>query len=145
MASTREDPVAALTDRLSARARIQAAFLAQLDRLIPTDPTLPLRGGLFIEWELQADQLANTLASSFVEERAALAEDAEQSKGGRCPHCGSDRVYLIPGLHKTEVLTPHGVIVLSKQRCRCRSCDRAFSPSSAGLGPERGEGIESGR
>lgn len=136
--------MAALTDRQSARERIRAAFQEQLDRLIPADPTQPLRGGLFIEWELQADELANTLASTFVEERAALSDEAQQNKGGRCPHCGSDRVYLIPGLHKTEVLTPHGVIVLNKQRCRCRSCGRAFSPSGAGLGPERGQGAQPG-
>jgi hypothetical protein len=134
--------VASLTDRHSARERILAAFSAQLDRLIPPDQTVPLRGGLFIDWEVQADELARTVGATFVEERAALDESASVSVPGRCPRCGSDRVYLIPGTIRRELLTPHGPVVLQRQRCRCRSCDRTFSPSAARVGTASDRGAE---
>ena len=126
--------MASLTDRQKARERLRAAFEAQLDKLIPPDDSLPLRGGKFIEWEDQADELEQTLCTTFLEERAALEYSAQADCGGRCPHCSSTRVYLIKQAQQVEVLTPHGPVVLHKQRCRCRSCDRSFSPSRAGLG-----------
>lgn len=126
--------MASLTDRQKARERLRAAFEAQLDRLIPADESLPLRGGKFIEWEDQADEFEQTLCTTFLEERAALESCAQADCGGRCPYCSSTRVYLIKQAQKVEVLTVHGPVVLYKQRCRCRSCDRSFSPSRAGLG-----------
>ncbi len=126
--------MASLTDRQKARERLQAAFSAQLDKLIPADEALPLHGGKFIEWEDQADELEQTLCTTFLEERAALEYSAQADCGGRCPHCSCTRVYLIKQAQKVEVQTPHGPVVLYKQRCRCRSCDRSFSPSRAGLG-----------
>ena len=126
--------MASLTDRQKARERLKAAFEAQLDKLIPADEALPLHGGKFIEWEDQADELEQTLCTTFLEERSALEYSAQADCGGRCPHCSSTRVYLIKQAQKVEVLTAHGVVVLYKQRCRCRSCDRSFSPSRAGLG-----------
>jgi hypothetical protein len=125
--------MASLTDRQQARGRLRAAFEAQLDKLIPADESLPLKGGRFVEWEDQADELERTLCTTFLEERAALECSAQADCGGRCPHCGSERVYLIKQAKKVEVLTPHGPVVLQQQRCRCRSCDRSFSPSRAGL------------
>lgn len=126
--------MASLTDRQRARERLRAAFEAQLNKLIPADESLPLRGGKFIEWEDQADELEQTLCTTFLEERAALESSAQVHCGGRCPYCSSTRVYLIRPARKVEVLSVHGPVVLYKQRCRCRSCDRSFSPSRAGLG-----------
>ena len=127
--------MASLTDRHKARERLLAAFQAELDKLIPADESLPLKGGRFVEWEDQADELERTLCTTFLEERSALECSAQADCGGRCPHCSSTRVYLVKQAQKVEVLTPHGPAVLYKQRCRCRSCDRSFSPSRAGLGP----------
>lgn len=126
--------MASLTDRQKARERLTAAFQAELDKLIPSDESLPLHGGKFIEWEDQADELEQTLCTTFLEERSALECSAQADCGGRCPHCSSTRVYLIKQAQKVQVQTAHGAVVLYKQRCRCRSCDRSFSPSGAGLG-----------
>ncbi len=132
--------MAALTDRQKAREKLSHVFQQMLDELIPADASVPLAGGKFIDWEDQGDELARTLVPMFLEERAALDAAASADCGGRCPHCLSDRVYLIKSAGQTEVRTPHGPVVLKKQRCRCRSCDRSFSPSRAGLGPAGGGG-----
>jgi hypothetical protein len=103
---------------------------------------VPLVGGKFIDWENQADLIERELCTAFLEERAALEAAAEVVDGGLCPHCGSDRVYLMKEVSKVEVRSPHGPVVLNKQRCRCRSCDRTFSPSGAGLGVAGGGGTD---
>jgi hypothetical protein len=126
----------ARTTRKAARERILRAVLAELDRVIPEDESLPLRGRTFREWEDQADRFDRTVTAILLEERAALDASAQVKDGGRCPHCGSQRVYLEKNRpRKTEVQTPHGKVVLERQSCRCRSCDRTFSPSGPGLGP----------
>ena len=121
--------MAALTDRRAARERLMRLAERMVDRLIPADESVPLRGGTFREWEEQADELERTLCPAFLEERAALEGHARAGDGGRCPHCGSDRVYLVRGRRKVELRTPHGPAVTEQQSCRCRSCDRTFSPS----------------
>jgi hypothetical protein len=121
------------TNREQARQRLDAIYQSLRDKLIPADESVPLEGGKFIDWEDQADELEKQLCAAFLEERAALAAAAQVDCGGRCPHCGSDRVYLIRQASKVEVLSPHGPVVLYKQRCRCRACNRSFSPSGAGL------------
>ena len=126
--------MAALTDRQKARERLSQVFQSLLDRMIPADEAVPLRGGKFLDWENQGDEVDRTLVPVFLEERAALEASAHADCGGRCPHCASDRVYLVKEAVKVEVLTPHGPVVLNKQRCRCRQCGRSFSPSRAGLG-----------
>jgi hypothetical protein len=126
--------MAALTDRQKARERLSQVFQSILDKMIPADAAVPLAGSKFVEWEDLGDEVDRTLVPVFLEERAALEASACADCGGRCPHCHSDRVYLIKQVGKVEVLTPHGVVVLNKQRCRCRSCNRTFSPSRAGLG-----------
>ena len=128
-----------LTDRQRARERLNHVFQAILDKMVPADESVPLPGGRqFVEWEDLADEVDRTLVPVFLEERAALDAAAQADCGGRCPHCHSDRVYLIKAARQTEVQTPHGVVVLTKQSCRCRQCGRSFSPSSAGLGSARG-------
>lgn len=140
--------MSALTDRQQARERLSQVFHSILDKMIPADEAVPLAGSKFIEWEDQGEELARTMVPLFLEERAALEASAHADNGGRCPHCGSTRVYLMkqePGAAQVEVRTPHGPVVLEKQRCRCRSCDRSFSPSRAGLGiADRGKPVPQG-
>ena len=137
--------MAALTDRQKARERLGQVFQSILDKMIPADEAVPLAGSKFVEWEDLGDEVDRTLVPVFLEERAALEPGARADCGGQCPHCHSDRVYLIKQVGKVEVLTPHGPVVLNKQRCRCRSCDRSFSPSRAGLGHAgRGESLAQG-
>jgi hypothetical protein len=131
--------MAVLTDRKTARARMLAVFQAAWDRVIPADESVPLRGGTFREWERQADELDRAVTPMLLEELAALEDQAQVEHAGRCPHCGSDRVYLErQRVRSVERQTPHGVVVLREQTCRCRSCDRTFSPSGPGLGPTAG-------
>lgn len=123
--------MAALTDRRAARERLMKLAEQMVDRLIPADETVGLKGGTFRDWEDQADEIERTLCPAFLEERSALEPNAQLSGGGRCPHCGSERVYLIRGRRKVEMRTTHGPAVVEQQSCRCRSCDRTFSPSGS--------------
>ena len=105
--------------------------------MIPPDAAAPLAGGpLFVDWEDQGEAMARALVPMFLEERAAVDAAARAAAGGgvRCPGCGSDRVYLAPGAVRVEVVTPQGPVVVDERRCRCRSCDRSFSPSAVGVG-----------
>jgi hypothetical protein len=133
-----EEFMSALTDRQKARERLSQVFQSILDKMVPANESVPLPGKKFVEWEDLADEVDRTLVPTFLEERAALEASAQADCGGRCLHCSSDRVYLIKqddGAGQVEVITPHGPVVLHKQRCRCRQCGRSFSPSGAGRGP----------
>ena len=121
----------ARSTRQNARARILAAFSAQLDRIIPEDEEVPLRGATFLDFEDQVEELARATLPIALEERAALEVNAEVETAGRCPHCGSERVYLEKQVTHPEVVSPHGPVVLHKQHARCRSCDGSFSPSGS--------------
>ncbi|HVT88162.1 MAG TPA: hypothetical protein VHD56_04870 [Tepidisphaeraceae bacterium] len=107
---------------------MDAIYFALREKLIPADESVSLQGGKFIDWENQADLIEKELCTAFLEERVALEAGAQVESGGRCPHCGSDRVYLMKEESKMEVRSPHGAVVMYKQRCRCRACDRTFSP-----------------
>lgn len=121
--------MSARTTRQEARARILAAFAAQLDRVIPADETIPLKGATFADFEDQVETLAQAALPVALEERSALADSAEVARAGRCPHCGSDGVYLEKDQTQPEVQSRHGPVVLRKQHARCRACDGSFSPS----------------
>jgi len=121
----------ARSTRQEARARILTAFEAQLDRMIPADEDLPLKGATFADFEDQVEDLARSALPVVLEERAALEANAEVMAPGRCPHCGSDRVYLEKRVTQPEVLSLHGPVVLHKQHARCRACDGSFSPSGS--------------
>lgn len=123
--------MAARTTRREARARIRAAFEAQLDRMIPADEEVPLKGATFADFEDQVEELARSALPVVLEERAALESNAEVVTAGHCPHCGSDRVYLEKQVTQAEVLSAHGQVVLPKQHARCRACDGSFSPSGS--------------
>jgi hypothetical protein len=126
--------MAALTTRKAARERLMKVFVAELERLLPADDAGPEAWQTFREWEEQADKFDRTVTAVLIEELAALQVSAQVQDGGRCPHCGSDRVYLEPRAAKqTELQTNHGVVVVGRQRCRCRACHRSFSPSGPRL------------
>lgn len=124
----------ALTSRAEARERLTKLFFASLDRIIPADEATALKGSTFLDFEDQADQLRQSLLPAVLEERVALEPTAQVDSGGHCPYCGSDAVWLEKTPIRKEVISPHGPVLLSRQRARCRCCDRSFSPSRAGLG-----------
>jgi predicted Zn-ribbon and HTH transcriptional regulator len=121
----------ARTTRQEARARILAAMTAQLDRMIPTDEEIPLKGATFADFEDQVEAVARGVLPVVLEERAALESNAEVEVAGRCPHCGSHRVYLKQAASQSEVLSLHGPVVLYRQHARCRACGESFSPSGS--------------
>ena len=127
--------MAALTDRQAARARLQKVMEGLLDRFIPADERQPMKGQTFREFEDQADEFDRQITGAFLEELASLSPAAEVEQAGLCPHCGSQRVYLVKnGGRKTELQSKHGIVVIPPQQCRCRSCDRTFSPSGPRVG-----------
>jgi DNA-directed RNA polymerase subunit RPC12/RpoP len=126
--------MSALKDRQQARQRLEAVFEGLLDRYVPADESIALRGRTFREWEDQADEFDQEMTGALLEELATLDESACADQAGRCPHCGSMRLYRIEPADQVEIRSKHGPVVLPRQRCRCRSCDRVFSPSGARLG-----------
>jgi hypothetical protein len=119
----------ARTTRQQARQRAIAAFMASLDRIIPPDEAVPLRGGTFLDWERQVGDMRRAVLPTVLEERAALEDTARVESGGRCPGCGSDRVYLEKEETAGEVVSPDGPVVVQRQHCRCRACGGSFSPA----------------
>ena len=130
----------ARTTRKEARARLMQTMREALDRIIPEDESKPLKGSKFIDWENQATQFKQAVIPTLLEERAALEGNAQVPHGVRCPHCGSDSVYLEKQTTTVEVRGPDGPVVVVKQHCRCRACDGSFSPSEPGLGLAGGSG-----
>lgn len=119
----------ARTTRKDARAQLIKTFMASLERIIPDDPAKPLKGSTFREWEEQVAELRRALLPTVLEQRAALEDNACVDRGGHCPHCGSDSIYLEKQTTQPEVITPDGAAVIQKQHCRCRACGGSFSPS----------------
>jgi len=121
----------ARTTRQEARARILSAFAAQLDQVIPEDESVPLKGATFADFEDQVETLAQAALPVALEARAALESNAEVETAGRCPHCGSEGVYLKEAVTQPEMRSRYGPVVLRKQHARCRSCGGSFSPSGS--------------
>jgi len=119
----------ARTTRQQARQRAIEVFMKSLDRIIPADESVPLKGRLFRDWEDQAAELRRALIPTLIEERAALDDNAQVQRSGHCPLCGSESIYLEKQTTRPEVLTPDGPAVVEKQHCRCRTCGGSFSPS----------------
>src|ERR1043166_7982251 len=84
--STMEDVMAARTTREEARDRVLKAFMDSLDRIIPPDESVPLRGRTFLDWERQADELRKAVVPTVLQERAALDPGAvvTQADAGSC-------------------------------------------------------------
>ena len=121
----------ARTTRKEARERLLKTMLAAVDRIIPADESVPLRGSTFGDWEDQADAFKRAVIPTLLEERAALEPNARVERGGRCPHCSSGSVYLETQTTSPEVLSPDGPAVIERQHCRCRACGGSFSPPGA--------------
>jgi hypothetical protein len=121
----------ARSTRQEARTRILKAFSTELNRLIPENEEASLKGATFADFEDQVEALARATLPLVLEERAALESNARVESAGRCPFCGSDRVYLEKQVTQPEVISPHGPVVLFQQHARCRSCDGSFSPSGS--------------
>ena len=68
-----EADMPARTTRQEARARIMAAFAAQLERVLPADETIPLKGATFADFEDQVETLAQAALPVALEQRAAQA------------------------------------------------------------------------
>jgi len=117
--------------RQEARQRVIDSFLSSLDRMIPADESAPLKGRTFLDWEKQAELLKRAVIPTLLEERSALEDNAVVERGGHCPYCGSDRVYLEKQTTRVEVHSPEGPAVIERQHCRCRCCDGSFSPSGS--------------
>jgi len=121
----------ARTTRKAARARVLEVLKAQLDRIIPLEEDVSLKGATFADFEDQVEELARAVLPVVLEERSALEENAEVQTAGRCPFCGSAGTYLKKSAHQSEMLSPHGPVVLFKQYARCRACGGSFSPSGS--------------
>ena len=65
----------ARTTRQEARARILKSFMDSLDRIIPPEGSVPLRGKTFLDWEKQADEMRRR-CPTLLQERAALDDSA---------------------------------------------------------------------
>jgi DNA-directed RNA polymerase subunit RPC12/RpoP len=100
---------------LEARARVIAAFMGSPDRVIPADESVPLKGATFRDWEGQAAAVRRAVIPTLLEGRAAVEGNASAESGGRCPHCGSERVYLERQETSPEVLSPDGPVVFPRQ------------------------------
>lgn len=123
--------MSALTSREAARERVRKVFEGALERMMPADESAPLRGSRFIDFEDQVEALAREVLPVLLEERAALEGAAHSERPGVCPCCGSGRVYMRQEVVQQELASPHGPVVLRKQRARCRACGKTFSPSGS--------------
>src|SRR3972149_2523710 len=121
----------ARTTRQEARARILAAVSAQLDRMIPPEEGVALKGATLADFEDQVEALAREALPVILEERAALEPSARVPVAGRCPHCGSQRTYLEEQVTQPEIRSLHGLVVLPRQHARGRACGGSFSPSGS--------------
>jgi hypothetical protein len=125
----KEDHMPARTTRKDARERLLHTLLAAMDRVIPEDESVPLKGSTFGEWEDQADAFKRAVIPTLLEERAALEDNAKVEHGGHCPHCGSGSIYLEKQTTRPETLSPDGPVLIEKQHGRCRTCGGSFSPA----------------
>jgi hypothetical protein len=130
-------PVSKKAVRSESRQRVEETAKRVLDRVIPADEGMGLRGRTFHDFEEQVSAAGREFMITMLQERVALDVAAWQEKGGTCPHCGSDRVYLEKETVQREVLSPVGPLTLELQQCRCRKCGGSFSPSDSGLATGR--------
>jgi hypothetical protein len=121
----------AITTRQQARERLLKTALSAIDRLVPADESVPLRGSTFADFENQTYEVGDAILTAMMEERAKLARCASVAVAGLCPHCGSHRTYLEDKGTGTqqEIRSPSGPVLIAKQGARCRACNGSFSPS----------------
>ena len=128
----------ALSTRQAARERILSMTVAALDRMIPADEKVALKGSLFADFEEQAYTVGNEVLAALMEERAKLERNAVVETAGRCPYCQSERTYLEKQVRQQEIRSPSGLVVIVQQDARCHACNGSFSPSAARLGAAHG-------
>ena len=121
----------ATLSRSEAREKLLKTMVEAMDRIIPEDESELLKGTTFASWEDQGIEFKRAVLPTLLEVRAALEPNATVDKGGHCPFCGGDSIYVKKEVTRTEVLTPDGPSVIDLQHCRCRSCDGTFSPSGS--------------
>src|SRR4051794_41981914 len=78
----------ARTTRQQARERLIQTFMASLDKVIPPDEAVPLRGSTFRDWEDQAAELRRAGGPPLLEGRAAPGGNAPGAAGGPSPPRG---------------------------------------------------------
>lgn len=120
--------------RQEARAKLDELYHRVRDKFLPEDTAKAVAEGKFWEWEDQADALDRELTGGFLEILGQLSEQAKLEDPGACPFCGSKVVRWLDAEGQRERRSKHGEVVLPRQVAQCRSCDRSFSPSGAGLG-----------
>ena len=125
----------ASTSRHEARERLLKIALCAIDRLVPSDEKVPLRGSTFADFENQSYEVSDAIVTAMMEERAKLERTAVVDGPGLCPHCGSNRTYLEDkgASVNQEIRSPSGPVLIAKQGARCRACKGSFSPSAPGL------------
>src|ERR1035437_6291771 len=119
------------------RAEVGELFHPGGGKVLPEDTAKAVAEGKFWEWEDQADALDRELTGGFLEILGQLSGQAKLEDPGACPFCGSKRVRWRDVEGQRERRSKHGEVVLPRQVAQCRSCDRSFSPSGAGLGTGR--------
>jgi len=136
--------MSALTSRQAARERLLRHLQAEVDRQIPADESIPLKGYTFLDFENLAERASNDFYTVLLEERLALSGAAEcRPEAGRCPYGFSPRVRQIREAEPGEIRTPRGAVVLNEQTFGCRDCSRSFSPSASRFRHTGGGGFES--
>ena len=127
--------MSALTTRQAARERLLRHLQAEVDRRIPADESIPIKGTTFLDFENLAEEASNGFYAALLEECLALSGQADIAPAAaRCPYCSSPRLRQIGGGKPSEVRTPRGVVVINEQTFRCRNCSRSFSPSASTTG-----------
>src|SRR5437762_3472390 len=114
--------MSARTTREHAREAAKKAFDLALDRMIPAEESKPLKGAKFLDWANQVEQMAQAVLPTVLEQRALLEQSAEVEEAGRWPHCSSDRTYLEKQTTRPKIISPHGPVIVEKQRARCHCC-----------------------
>ena len=123
--------MSAATTRHEALERITKTFRDALERMIPADKGQRLRGTTFRDFELLGQEFKAALMPTLLEEYARLTDSASLKEAGCCPQCGSLRTHWASAPAQNEIRGPDGVMVITKQHGRCRSCGRSFSPSGS--------------
>jgi hypothetical protein len=122
----------ARTTRQEARQRALNASTASLERIVPPDASVPLRGSTFRDREDRVAQMRAAVLPTVLGERAALEPDARVEDAGHCPHCGSDSTYLERPTTRPEVLSPDGPALVERQHGRHRGGRQAVQQAGQG-------------
>jgi hypothetical protein len=126
--------------RQEARSKFDDLCRQVRDKYLPEDLGKGVAEGKFWEWEDQADALDRELTGAFLEILGQLSGGAKLEDPGSCPFCQSVHVRWLDPAGQRERRSKHGAVVLPRQVAQCRSCDRSFSPSGAGVGSGRAGG-----